>query len=153
MPYNELQKGRFSEHGRAYFITTRLADLNSRYFIDFYCARLLIAEMRLLHDSGAVNSLAWVVMPDHLHWLFQLGDIQPLSTVIKQLKARSSHRINLRLNRQGALWQPGFHDHALRREDNIQNIARYIIANPLRAGLVDKLGNYPHWDAIWAYQT
>jgi hypothetical protein len=28
-------------------------------------------------------------------------------------------------------------------------VARYIVANPLRAGLVEGIGNYPHWDCIW----
>lgn len=53
------------------------------------------------------------------------------------------------LSRQGRLWQPGFHDHAVRREESLEAIARYIVANPLRAGLVKKVGDYPLWDAIW----
>jgi len=28
-------------------------------------------------------------------------------------------------------------------------IARYIVANPLRAGLVSRVGDYPLWDACW----
>jgi len=28
-------------------------------------------------------------------------------------------------------------------------VARYIVANPLRAGLVESVRDYPHWDAIW----
>ena len=28
-------------------------------------------------------------------------------------------------------------------------MARYIVANPLRAGLVWDIGSYPHWDCIW----
>jgi hypothetical protein len=28
-------------------------------------------------------------------------------------------------------------------------MARYVVANPLRAGLVKRLGDYPLWDAIW----
>ena len=37
----------------------------------------------------------------------------------------------------------------LRKEEDILEIARYIVANPLRAGLVKKLNDYPLWDAIW----
>jgi hypothetical protein len=32
---------------------------------------------------------------------------------------------------------------------DLQSVARYIVANPLRAGLVKHLGDYPLWDAIW----
>jgi hypothetical protein len=28
-------------------------------------------------------------------------------------------------------------------------LARYVVANPVRAGLVQRVGQYPHWDAIW----
>nr|WP_305800402.1 hypothetical protein [Thiolapillus sp.] len=51
--------------------------------------------------------------------------------------------------KKGTLWQPAYYDHALRKEDNHKEIARYIVANPLRGGLVKSLGDYPHWDSIW----
>ncbi len=53
------------------------------------------------------------------------------------------------LHREGSLWQKGFYDHALRENENVQGIARYIVANPLRAGLVEQVGDYPLWDAVW----
>jgi len=149
MPYNDLRKGRFNEQWRAYFVTTVLADRDKCYLRDLFCARIVVSEMRQLHDSGAVNSLAWVVMPDHVHWLFQLGETLPLPSVMKTFKARAAHRVNAYLNRQGSLWQKAYYDHAVRKEEDIRQIARYIVANPLRAGLVGKIGDYPHWDAIW----
>ena len=88
-------------------------------------------------------------MPDHVHWLFQLGEAGTLSSVVKGFKARSAQRVNGYLDRQGALWQKGFYDHAVRKEEDIRGIARYIVANPLRAGLVENIGDYPLWDAIW----
>jgi REP element-mobilizing transposase RayT len=105
--------------------------------------------MRSLHDEGKVCSLAWVIMPDHVHWLFQLGDEMDLSAVIKRFKARSAHRVNDYLHRHGTLWQMSFHDHAVRKDEDVQGIARYIVANPLRAGLVKNIGDYLLWDAIW----
>ena len=149
MPYDDLRKGRFSEYSRAYFMTTVLAEREKCYFNDFSCARFAAAEMRVLHDSGAVNSLAWVIMPDHVHWLFPLGEIHSLSSVVKRFKARSAHRINAYLKRQGSLWQKAFYDHAVRKEEDVRQIARYIVANPLRAGLVKNIGDIPHWDATW----
>ena len=106
-------------------------------------------NMKLLHEDQAVYSLAWVVMPDHVHWLFQLRATSSLSEVVKTFKARTAHRINRHLGKSGTLWQKSFYDHALREEEDIRAIARYIVANPLRAGLVEHIGYYPHWDAIW----
>jgi REP element-mobilizing transposase RayT len=78
-----------------------------------------------------------------------LSESHDLSSVVKQLKARSAQRINAHLQRRGALWQKQFYDHAIRDDEDLRQIARYIVANPLRARLVDKIGHYPHWDAVW----
>lgn len=149
MSYGDLRKGRYSERQRAYFVTTVLAEREQRYFADFSCARCVVAEMRALHDDETVSSLAWVVMPEHVHWLFQLGERMELSAAIKRFKACSARRVNDYLNRQGALWQKAFYDHALRKDEDIRGVARYIVANLLRAGLAENIGDYPLWDAIW----
>lgn len=149
MTYNALLKGRYSEPGRAYFVTVALDEREQRYFADWRCGRGVVAEMRALHDDGIVNSLAWVIMPDHLHWLFELKDKMTLSAAMKHFKACSARRVNDYLNRSGTLWQKGFHDHAIRDGEDIQGIARYIVANPLRGGLVKHVGDYPLWDAVW----
>jgi REP element-mobilizing transposase RayT len=88
-------------------------------------------------------------MPDHLHWLFQLQDKQPLSEVMRLLKGRSARQINNYLKQSGSIWNRAFYDHALRENEDIKNIARYIIANPLRANLVARVGDYSLWDAAW----
>jgi len=87
-------------------------------------------------------------MPDHLHWLIQL-QAMPLSKLVLQVKSRSAIAINKARATSGHVWQKGFHDHALRREEDLTATARYVIANPLRAGLVKRVGEHPHWDAIW----
>lgn len=89
------------------------------------------------------RTLAFVVMPDHLHWLFRLDAAATLSQVVQRVKSVSAHRI------RRALWQAGFHDRGAREGEDVRNQARYIVANPLRAGLVETVGDYPHSDAIW----
>ncbi|GAB4264576.1 MAG: transposase [Methylomicrobium sp.] len=148
MPRDDLLKGRYSEANRIYHITI-CTENRLPWFQNMACGRRLVQHMRHLHEQQTVSSLAWVVMPDHVHWLLQLGHGQTLSQAIKTFKGRSASDINHYLQRQGALWQRGFHDHALRQEEDIKQIARYIIANPLRAGLVEHIGDYPLWDAIW----
>lgn len=48
-----------------------------------------------------------------------------------------------------AVWGSGFHDRALRVEEDLLGTARYIVHNPIRAGLVARSGLYPFWDAVW----
>lgn len=148
MAYTDLRKVRCSEPHRAYLVTT-VTEGREPWFGDLDNARILISVMRDLHDARALKSLSWVVMPDHLHWLFQLGEASNLALVVNQLKGRSGFLLNRRMQRQGAFWQKSFHDRGLRDNDDVRAIARYIVANPLRAGLVERIGDYPHWDAAW----
>nr|WP_044871315.1 transposase [Pseudomonas sp. LFM046] len=148
MPRDDLFKGRISREGQIYHITMT-TDERRPLFREFECARIAVAELRRLHEQNVVNSLAWVLMPDHLHWLFQLNGPIGLSTVVKVFKGRSARQLGLWMDTGGAVWQQGFRDHALRSEEDIRKVARYIVANPLRAGLVERIGDYPFWDAQW----
>ena len=88
-------------------------------------------------------------MPDHIHWLFALHD-NNLSPLVARFKQASARRVNRIAGNPGqVLWQRGFHDRAARQDDDVVGLARYIVANPLRAGLVEHIGDYPFWDAIW----
>jgi len=79
--------------------------------------------MRRLAEAGYVDSLAWVLMPDHLHWLFSLNEKHSLSAVIRLLKGRSAIGLNRILQRQGPIWQKSFYDHALRRDEDVRVVA------------------------------
>ena len=148
MVYAWLRHGWVSIPGQIYFITTVTHD-REPLFRNFAHARLAIGELRRLNDCALVTSLAWVVMPDHLHWLLALGQSHSISIVAKMLKGRTATAINRGSARRGPLWQRAYYDHALRRDEDLAGVARYIVAKPLRADLVKKLGDYPHWDAVW----
>jgi len=144
----DLRKGRVSEAGRIYHVRTA-TDRRLPLFNHLYVGREVVGALRYQHEHGHVESLAFVVMPDHLHWLLCLTGSARLDAVMQAVKGFSAHRINAQLQRSGAVWQSGYFDRALRAEDDVKDIARYIVANPLRAGLCARLGDYPLWDAIW----
>jgi hypothetical protein len=48
-----------------------------------------------------------------------------------------------RRTRQRRLWQPGYHEHILRSDEVTEAVARYILENPIRAGLAESFGEYP----------
>jgi len=141
-----LRIGRQSESGRIYLITC-VTEKRTAVFSEWNCGRLLVNV--LVKEKQRAETLAYVVMPDHLHWLVELKDSAKLNQLMRTVKCVSSWRINRELNRIGRLWQPGYHDRALRKEEDIVATARYIVANPLRAGLVECIGDYPLWDAVW----
>ncbi|WP_448105851.1 REP-associated tyrosine transposase [Pseudomonas azerbaijanoccidentalis] len=144
---HRLRTGRYSEEGQIYLLTVVVLN-RQPVFSSFSAGRLVVDAFRKAQQEQFANSLAWVVMPDHFHWLVELQSI-PLRTLMARTKSRTTVTLNRELQRAGSLWQPGFHDRAIRREEDLQAVARYIVANPLRAGLVGKVGDYPLWDAIW----
>ena len=148
MVYALLRQGRRSLPGQVYFVTTVTYERRP-VFTEFARARLVINEMRRLHDTALVSSLAWVVMPDHIHWLVALGHTHSLPIMVKMLKGRTAQSGHRCAAGRGPVWQNGFFEHALRKEEDLAGVARYIVANPVRKGLVRRVGDYPHWDAIW----
>ncbi|WP_337955301.1 transposase [Pseudomonas sp.] len=144
---HRLRLGRSSQQGQIYLITTVLQNRRP-LFTDHSLARLLIHELRAAHEHNWAASLAWVVMPDHLHWLLQLEQ-HSLPEVVRRIKNNSARHINRQIGLDGSIWQKGYHDRTIRHEDDLIAIARYVVANPLRAGLVSRIGDYPLWDAVW----
>ena len=143
---SNLRLGRVSESGRIYLITCATIQ-RQPVFSKWRCGRILVQVLR--NEKSHAKTLAFVVMPDHLHWLMQLNDGSTLETIMRTVKSVSCFQINRLLRRSGSIWQRGYHDRALRKEDDIVSTARYIVANPLRASLVQHIGSYPLWDAIW----
>lgn len=149
-----LRKGRVSVPHQAYVLTTVVAQ-RKPVFADFEAGRILVNCLRRQHEAGLVESLAYVVMPDHLHWMVVLQSGVTLSTLMRLVKGESSRRLGAHLfagkqpPRIGGIWQDGFHDRALRSDEEVRQVARYVVANPLRAALVTRIGDYPLWDAKW----
>lgn len=144
---NTLRRGRHSEVGQIYLLTTVVYHRKPA-FNDLFAARLCIQSLRQQDLGGRSETLAFVLMPDHLHWLVMLKS-GSLDEVMQSVKGNSSRVLNRHLNRTGRFWQAGYHDHALRCDEDVKAVARYMIANPVRAGLVGRTWDYPHWDAIW----
>ena len=142
-----LRKGRYSSAGQIYLVTFTTHD-RQRRFEDFAQA---CAAARALHDAGSAKGsrlLAWVLMPDHCHVLVELGDAEPLSRWVARLKAAMFRAVRA-IQPGSAVWCRGFHDRAVRDGDELRDMARYLVLNPVRAGLVARLGMYPFWDAVW----
>jgi len=146
---HELRKGRASISGQVYLVTA-VTYKRKPFFKNYFAGRLVVEEFMQSARFGSAQTLAFVIMPDHFHWLLSLGSPYSLSRVVSGIKSYSAAGINIMLTRQGEpVWQRGFHDHALRRDEDIVHVARYIVANPLRAGIVRRIGDYPLWDAVW----
>jgi REP element-mobilizing transposase RayT len=144
----QLRKGRYSVAGQIYHVTT-ITDERRPLFEDLYLGRIIVSCVRHESEAGRAHTLCYVVMPDHLHWLLQLNGKRSLSRVVQNVKSQSARRIRLVGRTVRKIWQPGFHDRAIRRDEDLAAVARYIVANPQRSGISRSCRDYPLWDAVW----
>lgn len=146
--YAALRRGRWSEAQRIYFLTT-VTHRREPLFRDWHCGATMSRLLSGPELWSPADLLCWVLMPDHWHGLVSLAPGQSLALVMNRVKGSSSRQFNLATGRTRRVWADGFHDHALRRDEVLIHTARYIVANPVRAGLVARVGDYPFWDARW----
>jgi REP element-mobilizing transposase RayT len=84
-------------------------------------------------------------MPDHLHWLFQLQERNSLASVV-------AFRVNQSRKQAGPVWQRGYHDRLVSASESLEVVGDYMVHNPVRAGLVENIEDYPLWDILWQRQ-
>jgi REP element-mobilizing transposase RayT len=72
-----------------------------------------------------------------------------LSDIVGRTRGRTAYVISRSTETCGRIWQSGFHDHALRAEEDVERVGNYLIQNPVRAGIVNIANEYRYWDSIW----
>ena len=142
--YRQLRKGRKSIPGTYYSIT--LTTYTRESFLTDTCIPAIIYEsFDWLEKEARLKWMCIMVMPDHIHVVFQLGNKQNLSNLVQSFKRFTANQINARLRRNGPIWQANYYDHGIRRDESLNKIIRYCYENPVRKGLVKRPENYPHW--------
>ncbi len=77
-----------------------------------------------------------LLMPDHLHMIVSLSRDVALAKTVGAWKQWLGRK-------HGILWQENFFDHRLRSDESADEKIRYILDNPVRAGLVKKPEDWP----------
>ena len=118
-------------------------------FRDSGVANLVLTQFRRTARRSAFAILAYCLMPDHVHLLVQgTTAAADLRRFVKRAKQGAGQAYAHRA--RGPLWQNGYYDRVLRPTDEAKTVARYIIENPVRAGLVRAPGEYPHLGSdVW----
>jgi putative transposase len=125
-----------------------------RYFLTFCChsqqtrfrdraaVDLVLSQIRRAARDEQFAILAYCFMPDHLHLLMEaLADQSHGLKFIARAKQFSG--FSYRKERHQALWQRYGYEHVLRDDEKTRVVARYILENPVRAGLVKSPEEYP----------
>ena len=145
---------RYPEHLRGFdytgfnrYFLTMCTHLRARYFVDARHVALVSEQFERASREQAFAVIAYCFMPDHVHLLVAGehadADMKRFTKFAKQYSGfYFRHHTGL------SLWQRYGYEHVLRNEEATQAVARYTIANPVRAGLVRSPQDYPFWGSF-----
>jgi putative transposase len=111
----------------------------------------LVSESLRYRDNKVYELIAFCIMPNHKHIVFKpleesKGKYCPLSKIMHSLKRHTAYEANLLLERNGIFWQHENYDHFARNKAELERIIKYVLYNPVKAGLVD---DWTKWK--WSY--
>jgi REP element-mobilizing transposase RayT len=115
------------------------------YLRDPKIAAVVEEEIRRFHGERYALR-AWVVMPNHVHVLFRVGQL-PMSRVVGDWKKHSARLANRILQRTGAFWEADFWDTFMRDPEHEATACEYIENNPVKARLVKRVKDWP-WSSV-----
>jgi REP element-mobilizing transposase RayT len=131
----------YAEAGSVWHVTIGTADRSAKTFADATLARAVVAEIEERWNTRGAGLDVYCLMQDHCHLIVHARDTN-LVDVIGDVKSRTT-RIWWTHGGAGMLWQRSFHDHGLRTLRDYETTVRYILENPVRAGLVEDWIDYP----------
>lgn len=110
-------------------------------------------EILLLLDTAteryAVTCHGFCLIPNHLHFI--LDAPQPaLSAAMRYVAGVFAQRFNRRYGSGGHVFQGRFHARQISSEEDFLGVLRYVLRNPIRAGLCDGPAEW-EWSSYRAY--
>jgi REP element-mobilizing transposase RayT len=111
----------------------------------------VVAEAMHYRDSKKYRLDAYSIMPNHVHVVFAplMTHSEPhaLSAIMHSLKRNTAKRANRILERAGAFWEHESFDHYIRNQREFNRIVKYVLQNPVKAGLVKTWNEWP-WNYV-----
>ena len=104
------------------------------------CERFL-AILRQCKAVCGFELFAWCLMGNHVHLLIRPGR-EPLSLVFKRIGCRYVYWFNRKYDRVGHLFQDRYRSEAVENDAYFLTVLRYILQNPIKAGLEQEMGEY-----------
>ncbi len=87
----------------------------------------------------------YVLMPDHVHFFARAGrSSDAMTRWVKMWKSTSARAIGTTHHIQGSIWQEDYFDRYLRSDENYSEKWSYVESNPVRAGLVSRVEDWPY---------
>ena len=105
---------------------------------DHFCSSVgdeVLAAAKFNHEKGIWNCRLMLLMPDHLHAVIVFSRSVGLQTTVSNWKKYVARTL-------GVQWQKDFFDHRLRNERELEEKVSYILMNPVRKGLCERVEDW-----------
>lgn len=116
----------------------------------------IVSDTLRFWNGKRYDLAAYCIMPNHVHFVldthrylvipYSQRSPYPLTRIMESIKRHSARHGNLVLNRSGRFWQKESYDRVVRDGAELERVMRYIIENPVQAGLVQQSGDWR-----WSY--
>ena len=111
----------------------------------------MVVESLHYRNNRVYDLIAFCIMPNHAHLVCvpleeANGKYFSLSKIMHSLKRHTARQANLILERNGTFWQHENYDHYARNEAELERIIKYVLYNPVKAGLVKEQKDWK-----WSY--
>jgi len=144
--YPEHLRG-FDYRGPNRYFLTFCTCKRARHFSDTRHVTLACEQFQRAAREQTFAVIAYCFMPDHVHLLVagehEEADLRRFTRSAKQYSG-----FYFRRTTGLTLWQRYGFERVLRSEEATATVARYTIANPMRAGLVQSPSNYAFWGSF-----
>lgn len=106
----------------------------------------IVADAMRHFDSQRYTLHAWCIMPNHVHTIVEPLPGHELPGILHSWKSFTAKAANRILSKTGEFWQTEYYDHLIRDEGDYAHALRYLLENPVVAGLRD-------WPWVWSMEV
>jgi REP element-mobilizing transposase RayT len=104
-------------------------------------AEIVISAL-LYFDNKRYKVICYTIMSNHIHFVFYKLD-RALDKIMHSFKLFSAREANLIIKRTGeSFWADESYDHYVRSRREFKEQVRYVLNNPVKAGLVEKWSDW-----------
>jgi REP element-mobilizing transposase RayT len=112
-------------------------EYGEKYLKNPKCAEI-VKDTLHYPDGKEYKLICYCIMPNHFHMVFELlQNNKGISKIMQSIKRISARDCNTILSRSGAFWQDESFDRWVRNEKELYFVIRYVLLNPVTAGLVN----------------